>query len=221
VTDELSCRAKRGGTRMLQRPHGSLSASVGETARLLAAEAGGPQFIHAFDSPSKLKSADAGHGLGGGGSVRSGLLALLNRRLEAWCKRLGPTAAVWLTAAAICAVYLLFERPPTDGFGIDSNGERMANTAGMAVGRDNAAFTNLGDGLPQAQASFVQQSEHAQPIVAQEPIAGVQKPPRGEVSALSYLPDLSSYLPDLTVVYQNYTTAALDPVAGTPSTAQP
>jgi hypothetical protein len=207
---------------MLQRPHGSLSGNVGETARLLAAEAGGPQFIHAFDSPSKLKGDDGGHGSGGGSSMRSGLLALLNRRLEAWCKKLGPTVAVWLTAAAICAVYLLLERTPSANLVIGSNGERMANTAGMAVGRDNTAFTNLGDGLPQAQASFVQQPEHTQPNAGQEQIAGAQKTSQSEASALSYLPDLSSYLPDLTVVYQNYTSVALDPaVTGTPSTAHP
>jgi hypothetical protein len=131
---------------MLQRPYGGLSGGAGEDARLLAAEVGGPQFI--FESPSKHKNDDAGSG----SSVlaaRTGLLALLNRRLEARCVRLGPTLAVWLTAAAICAVYLLLERSPSAE---PLSGPPLLH--GATTGGDVATFVNLGDGLSQRQGLF-------------------------------------------------------------------
>lgn len=203
---------------MLQRPYAGMGGSVGEDARLLAAEAGGPQFIHAFDSPSKLKKSSVDVGSSSSVLARSGLLALLNRRLEAWCKKLGPTFAVWLTAAAICTVYLLLERTPTDGFALGGGGGDNFQQAGTAtdavVGRDNVPFTRLENGLPHTKTAFVQQPGGLldTPGIHDQKTVDAHGLQDSEGSTLSYLPDLSSYLPDLSAAYQNYTLVATDPI---------
>lgn len=198
---------------MLQRPYGGLSGGAGEDARLLAAEAGGPQFI--FESPSKHKNDDAGSG-SSALAARTGLLALLNRRLEARCVRLGPTLAVWLTAAAICAVYLLLERSPSAEPAAVSGSPLLH---GAAAGGDATTFVNLGDGLSHAKASFAQPPAAGAVAGVETATAAGQAAAGGGQDggdALSYLPDLSAYLPDISSAYQNYTmtAAAAEPSVG-------
>lgn len=184
--------------------------SVGEDARLLAAEAGGPQFI--FESPSKHKSDEYEPSVQSAAG-RSSLGVLLNRRLATWCRRLGPTVAVWLTAALVCAVYLTFERAPAPSAAAGlaptrgPTGDIVAAAGGGAAGGDKAAFVDLGDGLSKAQASFKTTTAGAGGTAA---AAGGNADP-GYLS--SYVPDLTAYLPDLSGI-SNSTSSVYDSVVG-------
>ena len=106
---------------------------------------------------------------------------------------------------------------------VDLGGEQLGGAVRMGASHGNAAFTDLGDGLPEAKASFVRQpgNDLVGTAARDRPDGAPGGVQQSEGTALSYFPDLSSYLPDLSAAYQNYTMVAADPNPRGPSGQQP